>query len=677
MDQDPSTPASIIKHGLELPRKSPSNGPSPASGLVPCRFDVSDPTWSSVYLFGPIGSCFGVFIPRIHNQDNWVLFVADKDGSHSIEVRASLKQAADDLYALQHWCITEGTREASHRYLCFLLWLEGFLFFLLWHGIPPFLHPNLVKELYHHHKISFQAPPGTSAAEAEKLCAKHLMDSRRAHQPAYPGINPPNIGVAILPLMWDDPRADKSTDLTNQVGYMSKSRVLVFAPRGATAPQSPVATVPPSTFLPPPARIPGTVEASASPDRKRAAQSAPPEAPPTKRQRAVPRPELFLPKSAPPPDPPLPYVYPSLPPDVRPQPAIIVSIPEGEPVASGRESLSQAQKKRTSSVSPQKRTPSTQNRIPSVTPQNPIPSIIPQNRTPPPTPQQQPPPEFTSPKLTIRVPSHPKAADASLPTHPPKRKKPLPTAPLQAPRIFGAGIGMTFAETVPVPAPVTSLSSTSTSISASTPVRTSARIQAAAKDAHARRPFGPATLPDDAAALRAFFRPQAHERRYVRYVRRVLRVVAEGLRADLHSRAGEREEDNTQLANNGKGKEAASKTERRPLSTSLGLVFDRAGADSKKPARAVGEETLQADADVMLAYFRARAARHAEAEDRGAKASAIGGGKESLTIADDGAKELKETSARKERENENENDYRYICYLRVVLDEVAEGLAGS
>ncbi|KAJ7458348.1 hypothetical protein B0H11DRAFT_2061786, partial [Mycena galericulata] len=181
-------------------------------------FEVDDPIWSRVFVFGPKGSCFGAFIHR--NCSKLVLTMSNQDGTQcrSVDVREMLEKAAKDLPILQRRCIQQGTREASLQYLDFLLRLEAFLYFLLWHDFPSFIHANLMKDLHDHHRATFRLPEGCAQASFEGLCAKSLWDLRRKHQPFHP-VGKPLTGalVTLLPPNWGDPRVD------NRLGVPTKT----------------------------------------------------------------------------------------------------------------------------------------------------------------------------------------------------------------------------------------------------------------------------------------------------------------------------------------------------------------------------------------------------------------------------------------------------------------------
>ncbi|KAJ7627462.1 hypothetical protein FB45DRAFT_61014, partial [Roridomyces roridus] len=192
------------------PEKEPSS-------TVPYLFEVQDATWSSVYLFGPVGRSFGAFIHRDRQAaQNYILTVTDAHGApRSVDVCESLRRAGIDLARLQQRAPHphHHSREAASQYLDFLLWLEAFLYFLLWHGFPSFLHYNLTTELLEYHKAIFKVPAGLPAASSDKLRAEDLWDRRKRHQAMHPGSHvPPGITVAVLATDWADPRSAPCPD---------------------------------------------------------------------------------------------------------------------------------------------------------------------------------------------------------------------------------------------------------------------------------------------------------------------------------------------------------------------------------------------------------------------------------------------------------------------------------
>ncbi|KAJ7458351.1 hypothetical protein B0H11DRAFT_2199489 [Mycena galericulata] len=182
---------------------------SPTDGF-PFIFELEDPTWPSVLLFGPVGSCFGAFMD-VEKRDRWPdlkLNMSNQDGTRRfVAVREILQNAAKDLPNLKRHFVEQATREASRQYLDFLLRLEAFLYFLLWNGFPSFIHSNLMKDLHDHHRATFKRPEGSAQASFEGLCAKNLWDLRRKHQPFHPGGKPlTDALLTLLPTNWVDPR---------------------------------------------------------------------------------------------------------------------------------------------------------------------------------------------------------------------------------------------------------------------------------------------------------------------------------------------------------------------------------------------------------------------------------------------------------------------------------------
>ncbi|KAJ7458340.1 hypothetical protein B0H11DRAFT_2061769 [Mycena galericulata] len=245
---------------------------------VPYMFDMADSTWPNVYLFGPVGRSFGAFIHREQKRHysstsaatsptaptytsaststsdstsssslSWSavleVYAASNAPPSYIDIRASLQSSADDLIKLHGAYQVEKVRpcgsQAAERYLDFLLRLESFLFFLLWHRVPSFIHANLLRDLHELHRDTFRPSSLTfrEPVASEKLRAQDLWDRRRAYQQGYshrgePAPIPPDVTVAILPEDWRDPRVAcrdaADYDVSRKVGIFSRSHVVVF-----------------------------------------------------------------------------------------------------------------------------------------------------------------------------------------------------------------------------------------------------------------------------------------------------------------------------------------------------------------------------------------------------------------------------------------------------------------
>lgn len=112
-------------HAAAQRSTEPAPTPTNSSGApLPYVFDVDDPTWTSVYLFGPVGRAFGAFIHRDrHISRNSILTVAGGHGPPcSVDVCESLKRASLDLERLQQGARTpHHSREAAVQYFDFLV----------------------------------------------------------------------------------------------------------------------------------------------------------------------------------------------------------------------------------------------------------------------------------------------------------------------------------------------------------------------------------------------------------------------------------------------------------------------------------------------------------------------------------------------------------------------------
>ncbi|KAJ7458342.1 hypothetical protein B0H11DRAFT_2061773 [Mycena galericulata] len=270
---------------LQLESQSATDVPDALQSQVPYMFDMADHTWPNVYLFGPVGRSFGAFIHRDQKRhcsststsptstsafvststsdstssssSSWSAVLEVSPAANAapsyIDVSASLQSAAADLVRLYNAYQVEKVRpcrnDTAERYLDFLLHLEAFLFFLLWHGVPSFIHANLLQDIFELHRDTFRPLYLTDQlavekfrlrepAAFEKLRAQDLWDRRCAHQqgcsrPGKPFPVARDATVAILPKDWIDPRAGNlptncGANAPRKVGIFSRSQVVVF-----------------------------------------------------------------------------------------------------------------------------------------------------------------------------------------------------------------------------------------------------------------------------------------------------------------------------------------------------------------------------------------------------------------------------------------------------------------